>query len=339
MKKYDLITLGEVLLRLSPALNERIAKASQLNMQIGGAELNVASAVSQLGLSTAIISKLPNNDLGTFAKNNIKYCGVNEELISFDNLSNARLGTYFFESGAYPRKPGTIYDRQNSSFNQISIYDFNKEIFSSTKIFHTTGITLALSSQARETAIEIIKLFKENGALISFDVNYRASLWTEEEARKCITQILPYIDIFFCSYDTAKLTFKKNGTLKEIMKEFCDEYKISIMASTKRTVHSPKLHSFTSTIYNSKENKYYEEEPYNNIDVIDRIGSGDAYIAGALYGLLKYNFNCQKALLYGNATSAIKNTITGDMLCSDINEIDNIIKEHTSLDYHSEMKR
>lgn len=90
-------------------------------MQIGGAELNVASAVSLLGLDTAMISKLPKNDLGTFAKNNIRYCGVSDELITFDDSKNARLGTYYYESGAYPRKPSTIYDRLNSSFNQISL--------------------------------------------------------------------------------------------------------------------------------------------------------------------------------------------------------------------------
>lgn len=206
-------------------------------------------------------------------------------------------------------------------------------------MFHTTGITLALSSQARETVIEMIKLFKENGVIISFDINYRSNLWTEKDAKHYITQILPYIDVFFCSEDTARLTFKKSGLMKEIMKDFCTEYPISIMASTKRTVHSPKSHTFTSTIYNAKENKFYEEAPYEKIDVIDRIGSGDAYIAGVLYGLLKHNMDCQKALSYGNATSAIKNTIIGDMLCSDINEINNIIREHNSSAYSSEMKR
>ena len=111
------------------------------------------------------------------------------------------------------------------------------------------------------------------------------------------------------------------------------------MASTDRIVHSPKSHSFSSIIYNAKEDIFYEEEPYRNIDVVDRIGSGDAYIAGALYGLLKYNGDCQKALEYGNASSAVKNTIPGDMPCSKLHEIDDVINSHKNIGIQTEMKR
>ena len=104
-------------------------------------------------------------------------------------------------------------------------------------------------------------------------------------------------------------------------------------------VHSPKVHSFGSVFYNAKEDKFYEEEPYKNIEVVDRIGSGDAYISGALYGLLKHNFNCQKALEYGNATSAVKNTIPGDLPSSGLDEIERIIKNHQSTGLQLEMDR
>lgn len=338
-KEFDLLTLGEVLLRLSPPTNERLVRTRTLDVQIGGAELNVACGVSLLGLRTGIISKLPNNDLGAFAENSIRFCGVSNDFVSFDNDPNARLGTYYYENGAAPRKPSVIYDRNNSSFQKIKLSDFPSRMFNSTRIFHTTGITLALGKTAFESSVEMIKRFKEKGSLISFDVNFRGNLWDGPTAKKCISTILPYVDIFFCSKSTAELTFEKTGEIHDIMKSFCDEYNISVMASTDRTVHSPKSHTFSSIIYNAKEDIFYEEEPYRNIDVVDRIGSGDAYIAGALYGLLKYDGDCQKALEYGNASSAVKNTIPGDMPCSKLHEIDDVINSHKNIGIQTEMKR
>ena len=212
-------------------------------------------------------------------------------------------------------------------------------LFRSARCFHTSGITLALSPQVRETAITMIKRFKEQGTLISFDVNFRGNLWTGAEAKECIESILPYVDIFFCSEDTARLTFLKEGNAKEIMKSFAHTYPISIVASTQRVVHSPKRHTFGSMIYSAKEDTFYEEAPYADIEVVDRIGSGDAYISGVLYGLLAHEGEYQRALEYGNAVSALKNTIPGDLLSTDLKEIAGIIKEHKSTGRIAEMDR
>jgi 2-dehydro-3-deoxygluconokinase len=222
---------------------------------------------------------------------------------------------------------------------RISIEDFPEKLYGSTRCFHTSGITLALSEACRKTGVEMIRRFKEQGALISFDVNFRGNLWSGEEARECIEGILPYVDIFFCSEDTARLTFHKEGTVKEMMRSFAKEYPLKVIASTQRTVHSPKVHSFTSVIYQVEEDKFYEEKPYQNIEVVDRIGSGDAYISGVLYGLLSSHGDCQKALEYGNASSAAKNTIPGDMPSLNQEEIEDIIADHKNTGYHSEMKR
>ena len=212
-------------------------------------------------------------------------------------------------------------------------------MFRAARCFHTTGITLALGQKTRETAIEMMKRFKENGTLISFDVNFRGNLWTGEEARECIEQILPFVDVFFCSEDTARLTFKKEGTIQEMMKSFTKDYPISVVASTQRIVHSPKIHSFGSCIYDAMNDCFAQEPAYENIDVVDRIGSGDAYISGALYGLLAHNMDCQKAMQYGNATAAVKNTIPGDLPSSNLREIDSIIANHQSTGPQLEMNR
>lgn len=339
-KKFDLLTLGEIMLRLSPQNNERISKCKMFEKHIGGAEMNVACGVSLTGLRTGVISKIPNSEIGDYVRNKVRFNGVSDDYLVYDTSKNARLGVYYYEMGAFPRKPQVVYDRAGSSVTTITLSDFPEDMYTNTRCFHTSGITLALSQQCRETAIAMMKKFKEAGALISFDVNFRGNLWTGAEAKECIEGILPYVDIFFCSEDTAKLTFGKTGDLRQILKSFTEDYPISIVAATQRTVHSPKQHSFGSVIYNAKEDKYYEEEPYRNIEVIDRIGSGDQYCAGVLYGLLSSDMDCQRALAYGNARSAGKNTIPGDMPSMDKDEIDNLIADHNDKSgYKSEMKR
>ena len=337
--KFDLLALGEILLRLSPPNDERLVRGDLLQKQMGGAELNVVSGASMLGLHTGIISKIPSNDIGYFVKNYIRFCGVSDDYLIYDEDKEARLGIYFYENGAHPRKPAIVYDRLHSSMRTLHIEEIEEDIFTSAKCFHTSGITLALNEKVRETTIELIKKFKAEGTLISFDVNFRANLWNGAEAKSCIERILPYVDIFFCSEDTARLTFLKTGNAHEIMKSFTEEYPVSIVASTQRIVHSPKIHTFGSVIYNKADDCFYEEDPYKNIEVIDRIGSGDAYVSGVLYGLLKHGFDCRKALEYGNASSAMKSTIHGDLPSCNLREIDRLIQNHKlSLD-QTEMDR
>ena len=221
----------------------------------------------------------------------------------------------------------------------LSIDDFPEEMYSSTRCFHTCGITLALNEQVRKTAIEMMKRFKKAGALISFDVNFRGNLWSGAEAKACIEEILTIVDIFFCSDSTARLTFLKEGTPEEVMKSFADEYPISVVAATQRIVHSPKRHSFGSVIYDAKKQTFVKEEMYKDIEVVDRIGSGDAYISGALYGLLTSENDTRKALQYGNAVSALKNTVPGDLPSMTLCEVEEMIKTHQEGDDGLEMKR
>jgi 2-dehydro-3-deoxygluconokinase len=337
-KKFDAISMGEIMLRLSPPGSERLVRGEVFDKRAGGAEVNVASGISMLGLHTGIISKLPQHDMGTFIKNRIRFCGVSDDYLIYDSSREARLGVYYYESGAHPRKPSVIYDRKGSSMTTIRLEEIPKEVYADTRLFHTSGITLALSNSCRKVAIEVIKRFKEAGAVISFDVNYRANLWSEEEARTTITEILPFIDILFVSEETSRRMFAKTGEMADIMKSYCREYGVSVVATTKRTVISPKKHTFTSILYSAEEDKFYEEAPYEDIEVVDRIGSGDAYVAGMLFGLLKYR-DYKKALEFGNAMSAVKNTIPGDLPASDFREIQNMIYSHQSTGTQSEMNR
>lgn len=326
-KEFGLVCSGEMIMRLSPLNNEMLVQGHMLEKQMGGAEFNVASGVSILGEKTAVVTKLPKNELGKFAKKIINSNGVSDEFVVYDESKNKRLAIYYYEYGSSPRKPNVTYDRQNSSFQSFKADEVKSSVYNRAEIFHTSGITLGLCETSNKLTHDLIRNFKDGGALVSFDVNFRRNLWTEEEARIEIEKLLPSVDILFASEETFKKMFQKTGNLEKIIRAFAKEFNISFIASTQRTVNSPKSHNFTSLIYNRKNDTFYCESPYKNIEIVDRIGSGDAYVAGVLYGILKHN-NPEKAMKYGNANSVLKNTIIGDISCADVTLVDSIIADH-----------
>ena len=327
-KKFDVISCGEIIMRLSPAVGKVLVQDGPLDRNLGGAELNVAIGISSLGGKTSFLSKIPDHDLGTYAKRCINLSGVNSDFMVYDSSKNKRLALYYYEYGASPRKPSVVYDRNDSSFQFFNVNELNPEVYSQTKVFHTSGISLGLCENSKQLVKDLIKNFKEAGALISFDVNFRRNLWGAEKfARVEIEKILPNIDILFASEETLIKMFEESGSIQDMMRSFSKKHNIALLVSTQRTVNSPKSHDFSSIIYNSIEDKFYFEEPYKNIEIVDRIGSGDAYVAGALYGLTNYN-SAEKALKYGNALGALKNTLLGDVVCFSKATTDSIIKDH-----------
>ncbi len=334
--EFDLISFGEVMLRLSPPSKDKISQSETFEKACGGSEFNVASGAANLGIRAAIVTKLPKNKIGHFISRRIRYGNVSDDYVIWDDSDQKRLGLYYYESGVYPRKSAVVYDRANASVCSLDLSEIPNDIFAKTRIFHISSISLALGSKLRETALQMIRCMKENGAAISFDVNYRANLWSEEEARSVIKEILPFVDILFVSEETSRRMMQKTGTIDEIMKSYADEYGCKIVATTRRDVISPTKHNFGSRIF--YDGKFYEEPHYMGIEVIDRIGSGDAYVAGILYGILSGN-SIEKTMSYGNALSAIKNTILGDMSISSIDEVESIIESHNKLGKQDEMIR
>ena len=337
--EFRVLGIGEVMLRLSPVGKERISHSETFEKKAGGSELNVVSGISMLGMRTGIITKLPHNEIGKFAKRKIRYSGTSDDYIIYDESDDMRLGIYYYESGAYPRLPVVSYDRRASSFTTLTKEELPAGMYDNAAVFHTSGITLALSESIRENVIAMMHRFHECGALISFDVNYRAALWDEATAKACIESVLPIIDILFVSEETSRRMFGMSGTLEDIHREFSKKYpNLKIIASTKRKVISPQKHTFSSLVFDAAEDRHFEEAPYENIDVVDRIGSGDAYVAGALYGLLRFG-DIESAAKYGDAMCALKNTVLGDMTVCDLTDIERIIKNHSSTGPKSEMIR
>ena len=333
---FDLISFGEVMLRLSPPNKEKISQSETFEKNCGGSEFNVASGAANLGIRAAVVTKLPKNKMGHFVVRRIRYGTVSDDFVVWDDSETKRLGIYYYESGVYPRKSAVVYDRAGASICSLKLSEIPDEIYERTRMFHISSISLALDPNLRETALEMIKLMKRNGVAISFDVNYRATLWSEEEAKAVIEKIFPMVDILFVSEETSRRMLQRTGTLDEIMKGYADTYGCKVIATTRREVVSPTKHNFGSRIYYN--GKFYEEEQYKNIEVIDRVGSGDAYVAGVLYGILSGG-NIEEAMSYGNALSAIKNTVSGDMSISSIDEVNSVIKSHRATGHQDEMVR
>lgn len=334
--EFDLVSFGEVMLRLSPPNKDKISQSEVFEKACGGSEFNVASGAANLGIRAAIVTKLPKNKIGHFISRRIRYGNVSDDYVVWDNSDEKRLGIYYYESGVFPRKSAVVYDRALSSVCTLDKTEIPDDIYSKTRMFHISSISLALGDRLRDTAINMIKKMKENNVAISFDVNYRAALWSEDEAREVIKSILPMVDILFVSEETSRRMMQKTGTLDEIMKSYADEFGCKIVASTRREVVSPTKHNFGSRIY--YDGKFYEEPHYKNIEVIDRVGSGDAYVAGVLYGVLT-GASVEDSMSYGNALSAIKNTVSGDMSISSIDEVNSIIKSHKETGIQDEMVR
>lgn len=334
--EFDLISFGEVMLRLSPPDKEKISQSEVFEKNCGGSEFNVASGAANLGIRTAIVTKLPKNKLGHFVARRIRYGSVSDDYVLWDESDKRRLGIYYYESGVYPRKSAVVYDRALSSVCSMEIGEIPDDIYDKTRMFHISSISLALGDTLRNTALAMIRKMKEHGVAISFDVNYRAALWSEEEARSVIKEILPLVDILFVSEETSRRMMQKTGTLDEIMKSYTEEYGCRMVATTRREVVSPTKHNFGSRIY--IDGTFYEEPHYQNIEVIDRVGSGDAYVAGVLYGILSGN-PVEEAMAYGNALSAIKNTVLGDMSISSLDEVQTVMRSHRAEGPQDEMVR
>lgn len=337
-RPLDALGFGELLLRLSAEQGERITSGGRFRKFAGGAELNVMAGLAQLGLRTGILSRLAANPTGDYIRAEAQGKGVDCRFLQADQARDARTGLYFYEQGGAPRKPTVVYDRKNSSFTGFSAQSVPQEVFESTRLFYTSGISMACSPHCRKQVESLLRSFKEAGSILAFDVNYRESLWSEEEAREAIESIFPLVDILFVSEESSRRMFHKTGSVEDILRSYCTQYGISVAATTQRTVHNTHSQTFGSLIYGAKEDAFFTEPPYEGIEVVDRIGSGDAFASGVLYGILKCR-DLRSAVSYGNAACAAKCTVEGDLPCVNRGELDSMIRNHVPGAVSSEMNR
>lgn len=308
----ELIGLGEGLVRLSPPDHQRIEQAQVFEVQIGGAELNVCVALSRLGVSSAWVSKLVDNPVGRLITNRARQYGVDVSRVVWTDVG--RVGIYFLEVGAPPRANIVIYDRAHSAINTLHPDELDWDFISRAKVMHLTGITPALSESAKQLVKDIIRRLNGMDVLISFDVNYRSRLWSVDEARQTLLEFLRDVDFLFVTLEDAKTVLGLDGTPEEIVRQLRREF-ANIVTMLTFSEGGAMACADGSTVY--------YQSPHE-LTVVDRLGAGDAFVAGALFGWLN-GMPWEKCLANAVAMAALKCTIPGDFAVIGKDELETLL--------------
>lgn len=311
------ITLGEVLLRLSP--KQLLATADGFSACFGGGEANVASALAGMGIPARHITALPANDLGRAALADLGKCGVATDAVL---MREGRMGLYFYEAGSSLRAGKVLYDRKNSAFALTPAEDYAlSEAMQDGSWLHLSGITPALGSEAKKLTLSALKHAKALGLTTSFDVNFRPSLMSREEAGQTFCEIMPLVDVCIVSSHGCDVLGIRNGGTDpaeceraawEIRKKFgCRAVALTVRDSLSASVNELSGVLLTERI---------DTSPKFKVELAERVGGGDAFAAGLIYGMLK-DLPPQETVDFAAAAEAYKHTLCGDKMCVPAEEI------------------
>jgi len=328
------VSFGEIMLRLKPVNFERFFQSPSFEATFGGGEANVAVSLANFGMDAAFVSVLPSNDIGNACIGDLRKFGVDTSLII---RSSARMGIYFLENGANQRPSKVIYDRANSAIALAKPGDIDwKKTFEGSTWFHITGITPAISASAADLSIEAVKVAREMGITVSCDFNYRANLWKYgKTAVEVMSELVKYVDIGIANEEDCQksLGIKVDSavekgelnveTYKMLTKKVLEQYpQMKAIAITLRESKSADHNGWSACIYDREQ--FYLSRKYDITDIVDRVGGGDSFSAGMIYGLTKYQ-NKQDALNFAVAASCLKHSISGDYNRVSVSEVEKLM--------------
>ena len=329
------VTFGELMIRLQPFNYERFVQANNLEFTFGGGEANVAVSLANYGMDAVYVTKLPAHAIGQAAINSLRRYGVDTSKIV---RGGDRVGIYFNEKGASQRGSVCIYDRAHSAIQEASTADFDWDsIFEGVDWFHFTGITPALGPNVVDICREACKAAKAHGVKISCDLNYRGKLWTREEARAAMTDLCQYVDVCISNEEDAKDVFgieaeatdiyageiNREG-YKSVAKQLADKFHFEKVAITLRESHNASENGWSAMLYDVASNEYCFSKKYE-LKIIDRVGGGDSFGGGLIYGLNTYATQAE-ALEFAVAASCLKHTISGDFNRVTVKEVESLMK-------------
>jgi 2-dehydro-3-deoxygluconokinase len=304
--RFDVTSVGEMLLRLSVPSGKRLEAAQQLDLYPAGAETNVMSLLARLERKTHWAGALPQNPLGRLASNALRTASVDTSGIIWS--ASGRMGTYYVEFGAPPRGIQVTYDRAHSCATQLKPSEVDWDALLDTRLLHLTGITLALSVSCHEIVEEAIQQAKGRGVPVSFDVNYRQKLWSEAEAQQTLLPMIQNVELLFCSSNDAVRLFNCKGTTQEIAQGMLDISRAKYVVVT--------IGEQGALLWNGKE---WLHEPARTTQIIDRLGAGDALAAGVIHGWL--DGDLAAGLRYGTTLAALALSQFGDMVITSKEEL------------------
>ena len=316
------ITMGEIMLRLSTPNNEKIIQADEFDVNYAGGEANVAVSLANYGHNAEFVTKVPDNPVGAAAVAALRKFGVQTKNIA---KGGERLGVYFLETGSAMRASSVIYDRAHSAISEADISDFDfDKIFADADWFHFTGITPAISDKAAELTEAALKVAKKHGVKVSCDLNFRKKLWSSEKAQKVMTNLMQYVDVCIGNEEDAEkvLGFKPGNTdvtsgelelagYKSIFEQMIAKFNFEYVVSSLRVSHSASDNGWSACIYSRDTKEFYHSREYRITPIVDRVGGGDSFAGGVICGLLDGK-NFKDALEFAVAASALKHTIPGD---------------------------
>ncbi|MFC7136427.1 bifunctional 2-dehydro-3-deoxygluconokinase/2-dehydro-3-deoxygalactonokinase [Halobaculum litoreum] len=308
----DLVTFGETMLRLSPPEGTRLETTETLDARIGGAESNVAVAGAALGLDSVWLSKLPDSPLGRRVVRELRAHGVRPG-VAWDD--DARLGTYYLEHGGEPRGTNVIYDRADSAVTTVAPAELPVGVLDDATMFHTTGITPALSEPARATTAALLERASAAGATTSFDLNYRSKLWSHAEARDTLTDLFEHVDTLFVARRDAEAVLGRDGEVVEVAHGLATDHGFGTVVITRGDHGALALHD--GEVF---------EQPVYEADTLDAIGTGDAFVGGFL-ARRALGGDVDAGLEWGAATASLKRTIAGDLAVVTPEEVERVIDE------------
>lgn len=319
----QLVTFGETMIRLSPPHHERLEQMTSLDVRVGGSELNAAVAAQRLGLTTSYVTRLTRNPLGRMVENKAREHGVDTSHVVWTDED--RIGTYFVEFGASPRANSVLYDRRESAISHIQPGEIDwSSVFDGVHLFYTSGITAALSATSAEATIEAVRMAHEAGVKVCVDLNYRARLWSQQEAQVVMTKIAEWTDILFTTEEDTKRVFGiKESSYEDVARRLADTFNLEVAAITLRENPSVWKNVWTAIAYESASQEIYRA-PTFDIEVVDRVGSGDSFVGGFFSGYLEEGV--QRGVRYGVAMSALKQTLPGDLNWSTLEEVQRVLE-------------
>lgn len=319
-----IVTLGEIMLRLSTPDFKRFVQTEGFEATYGGAEANVAAAICNYGLKGTFITKVPDNAIGQSAINHLRRFGVDTQFIV---KGGNRLGIYFFEPGYSARASQVIYDRETSSITDFNIDEFDIDAaLEGAQWFHTSGITPALGEQSAALTESVLKAAKAKGITTSIDINYRKKIWNKEQAAAVLGRICQYVDVCIGADTTLGLVPDEKDVIdgritidgfKDIFKQMKEKFGFKFIATSLRESHSASNNSFSALVYDGDQ--FHITKKYD-VGIVDRVGTGDSFASGLIYGLVT-GMSTQDTAEFAVAASVIKHTVPGDFNHATLNEV------------------
>ena len=333
---YKVITFGEIMLRLSTPGYTRFVQTHNFDATFGGGEANVAVSLANYGLESYFVTKLPTHEIGQAGVNHLRRYGVNTDYII---RGGKRVGIYFLEIGASQRASKVIYDRTNSAIAGVKFQEFNwDKIFNGCKWFHWTGITPALGPNVIEILKIALKTAKAKNVKVSCDLNFRKKMWTTEEAQKTMIPLMEYVDVCIANEEDAEKSLGEKAGNTNIKQSAIDEegyfklakrlkrkYGFQAVAITLRESYSASQNGWSALLLDDKNcSELYRSRKYD-IQIIDRVGGGDSFSGGLIFGLLNYK-DTKKSLEFAVGASCLKQTVPGDFNLVSVKEVEKIIQ-------------